>query len=66
MNFFEGWSLSVAKELLFEKLGTLRHRLLQRAGRFTRPNGVLTLTLSGNKIIADEISNFIDAAAVIQ
>ena len=51
---------------IFEKLGTLRHRLVQKAGRFTRPNGVLTLTLSGNKAIADEISNFIDAAAVIQ
>lgn len=32
----------------FEKLGTLRSTLLCRAGRFTRPQGVLTLTLNAN------------------
>ena len=51
---------------VFEKLGTLRHRLIQRAGRFTRPNGVLTLTMSGNKTVADEICALINAAAVAQ
>ena len=51
---------------VFEKLGTLRHRLIQRAGRFTRPNGVLTLTMSGNKTVADEICALINVAAVAQ
>ena len=32
----------------FEKLDTLRATLLHRAGRFTRPQGVLTLTLNAN------------------
>ena len=32
----------------FEKLGTLRINLLNRAGRLTRPQGVLTLTLNAN------------------
>lgn len=48
---------------VFEKLGTIRHRIIQRAGRFTRPNGVLTLTMSGNKALANEIGGFLDAAA---
>lgn len=33
---------------LFEKLDTLRHTLLHRAGRLTRPHGILTLTLNAN------------------
>lgn len=32
----------------FEKLDTLRNTLLHRAGRLTRPRGVLTLTLNAN------------------
>lgn len=32
----------------FEKLDTIRFTLLHRAGRFTRPQGVLTLTLNAN------------------
>ena len=32
----------------FEKLDTLRNTLLHRAGRLTRPQGVLTLTLNAN------------------
>ena len=32
----------------FEKLDTLRNTLLPRAGRLTRPQGVLTLTLNAN------------------
>lgn len=35
----------------FENLGTLRHRLIQRAGRLTTPKGVLTLTLSTNQTV---------------
>jgi hypothetical protein len=32
----------------FEKLDTIRINLLHRAGRFTRPQGILTLTLNAN------------------
>jgi hypothetical protein len=32
----------------FEKLDTLRQTLLHRAGRLTRPHGILTLTLNAN------------------
>lgn len=32
----------------FEKLDTLRTTLLHRAGRLTRPQGILTLTLNAN------------------
>jgi len=32
----------------FEKLDTLRQTLLHRAGRLTRPHGVLTLTLNAH------------------
>jgi hypothetical protein len=35
----------------FEKLHTLRSTLIQRAGRLTRPKGVLTLTISGDRWI---------------
>jgi hypothetical protein len=45
----------------FEKLGTLRRRLFQRAGRVSRPEGKLTLTLSGNERVRDELTHLIDA-----
>ena len=41
---------------LFEQIGTFRRRVLQRAGRLTRPGGVLTLTCSGNEKTARELS----------
>lgn len=43
----------------FEKLRSLRHRLIQRAGRLTNPKGQLTLTMSGNEAIAQEINMFL-------
>ena len=45
----------------FEHLGTLRHRLLQRAGRITHPGGKLTLTLSGNPAVRREMLALLDA-----
>ena len=39
---------------VFERIGTFRNRLIQRAGRLTRPGNVLTLTCSGNQKIAYE------------
>ena len=45
----------------FEKLDTLRHRIFQRAGRITRPQGELTLTMSANKAVQDDLLQFLDA-----
>lgn len=39
----------------FEELSTIRHRLIQRAGRLTHPQGKLTLTLSGNEAVKHEL-----------
>jgi len=44
---------------VFEKLDTLRHRILQRAGRLTRPAGELTLTMSANPAVREELLHFI-------
>jgi len=45
----------------FLKLGTLRQRIFQRAGRLTRPEGKLTLTLSGNDRVRNELTSLLDA-----
>jgi hypothetical protein len=42
----------------FERLDTMRHKLIQRAGRFTRPQGRLTLTLSANQAVRDELLHY--------
>jgi len=44
----------------FEKLDTLRHRIIQRAGRFTRPQGQLTLTMSANQTVRHDLLQFLD------
>lgn len=46
---------------VFQELGTLRRTLIQRAGRLTRPNNKLTLTLSANAEIRDELLRVLDA-----
>jgi len=43
----------------FEKLDTLRTTLLHRAGRFTRPQGILTLTLNANDWLRQRILGII-------
>lgn len=45
----------------FEELATIRHRLIQRAGRLTQPQGKLTLTMSGNEVVKNELLYFLDA-----
>jgi Transposase DDE domain group 1 len=45
----------------FHGLQTIRRSLLQRAGRFTRPNGQLTLTLAANPDVANEMRTFLRA-----
>jgi hypothetical protein len=44
----------------FEKLDTLRHRIIQRAGRFTRPQGELTLTMSANHAVRKDLLHLLD------
>lgn len=46
---------------VFEKIGTFRKRLIQRAGRLTRPAGVLTLTMSANEATATELKGILGA-----
>jgi len=45
---------------VFEKLDTLRHRIIQRAGRFTRPQGELTLTMSATQAVRQDLLHFLD------
>lgn len=45
----------------FEKVDTLRQTLVQRAGRFTRPQGRLTLTVSANHWIEKRLLNMLNA-----
>lgn len=44
----------------FEKLDTLRHRIIQRAGRLTRPQGELTLTMSANPAVRKDLLSFLN------
>lgn len=44
----------------FEQLGTLRRKLIQRAGRLTRPQGQLTLTMSANAVVKSELLHYLD------
>jgi hypothetical protein len=43
----------------FQQLSTLRGTLLQRAGRFTRPQGNLTLTISANEAVQTELMHYL-------
>ena len=45
----------------FEKLDTIRKALIHRAGRFTSPHGVLTLTISAGSCIKRRILKTLDA-----
>jgi len=47
----------------FEKLDTLRATLLHRAGRLTRPQGVLTLTLNANAWLRERLPRLLKALA---
>ena len=45
----------------FQDLNTIRQNLLQRAGRITRPEGTLTLTMNGNDAVRREITHYLEA-----
>ena len=44
----------------FETLGTLRQRLIRRAGRLIRPQGRLTLVLSGSDQVRQDITRYLN------
>ena len=45
----------------FERLGTVRRsKLIQRAGRLSRPQGQLTLTMSANPVVRSELLHYPD------
>lgn len=44
----------------FLELATLRHRLIQRAGKLTQPSGRLTLTLGANETVKNELLRFLE------
>lgn len=45
----------------FERLDTLRHRIIQRAGRLTRPKGQLKLTMSANEAVQERLLHILGA-----
>lgn len=45
----------------FEKLATIRRKIVQRAGALTRPQGKLVLTLNVNRSIRAEMCEYLDA-----
>lgn len=44
----------------FEKLDTIRHQIIQRAGRITRPQGNITLTMCANQAVKRDFLHFLD------
>src|ERR1700745_1754305 len=46
---------------LFEELDTLRKTIIARAGRLTRPQGKLTLTLNANLTVQNLLLRFLEA-----
>ena len=44
---------------IFEQLDTIRMTLIRRAGRLTRPNGLLTLTISANHWIKNHLLQYL-------
>ena len=43
----------------FTQIGTLRKRIIQRAGRLLRPQGKLTLSMAANDAVRDEIMQYL-------
>jgi hypothetical protein len=44
----------------FEKLDTIRHQVIQKAGRLNWPQGELTLTMSANKATQKDLLQYLD------
>ena len=45
----------------FEPLNTLRHRIIQRAGRLIRPQGKLILSMMSNEATENDMLQILDA-----
>jgi hypothetical protein len=45
----------------FEQLGSVRRKLIQRAGRLTKPQGTLTLTMSAHPTVKSELLHYLDS-----
>ena len=43
-----------------QRLDTLRYRIIQRAGRLTSPKGYLTLTMSANQAVRQDLLHFLE------
>ena len=56
-----GWNEKRSPLIVFEEAQTIRSRLLHRAGRLTRPNGKLRLTMSGNERTRETVLRYLDA-----
>lgn len=48
---------------IFKDAASIRHTLIQRAGRLTRPHGRLRLTMSGNQVARSELLHYLDSLA---
>ena len=48
---------------IFDEAASIRHKLIQRAGRLTRPQGRLRLTLSGNEATRKEMLHYLQRIA---
>ena len=48
---------------IFEEAASIRHKIIQRAGRLTRPHGRLRLTLSGNEVTRKEMMHYLNSIA---
>ena len=48
---------------IFEEAASLRHKIIQRAGRLTRPQGRLRLTLSANEITQKKMMHYLQQLA---
>jgi len=46
---------------IFQEIQTIRRTLLQRAGRLTRPRGQLTLTMSANVAVREQLLHYLGA-----
>jgi hypothetical protein len=49
---------------IFKELNTIRKNIIQRAGRLTRPQGKLKLTMYANEKVQGEILHFYDMLAI--
>ena len=56
-----GTSEKRSPKWIFQEIRTLRHRILQRAGRLTKPQGFLTLIMSANDVVKKQIRHLLAA-----